>query len=95
MIGTLAPKPEPPRATPHPETEGNGVLAMLGKVWRRLVDLIASWRRDVLGLATVACRGTPSRTTPEYVRMTGRRNNVPTSRNACVRGEEAASHKVK
>ena len=54
LPGTVRPaptpaKPEPPRATQHPEAEGSGVLAMLAKVWRRFVDMIASWRRDVLG----------------------------------------------
>ena len=54
LPGTVRPaptpaKPEPPRAAPREEAEGNGMLAMLGKVWRRLVDLIASWRRYVLG----------------------------------------------
>src|SRR5579871_4573525 len=32
---------------------------------------------------------------PLYMRMTGSRNSVPTSMKACVRGDDAASQRVK
>ena len=46
LPGTV--KPEPPRLQLPSDADLNRMMAFLDKMWRRLVEMIAAWRKDVL-----------------------------------------------